>query len=145
MPVKDDPSPTNGGPGSVNTDLSKDPVQPMEDMPEPTGDVVARMNGVKCSTCSKDSRRPTYRVNIVDGKRRDDHRYSHPHRAQRPAVTFNQLLAKYEKLGRMTIRRAQHRKIADTDGAGSTCGHPMGPKDQCPVLLFCIKEGFPLP
>ena len=134
---KDNPFPTNmlqnqeGLASATKDDLVgiktvaepiKDTVQPMEVIPELANSVVVRVGDVECSAGQKNPHVWTYKpkADVADGKWRDDHKDSWPRHVPKPAVTFDQLLAKYERLGRANRCRAEQRRIADTGRTGNT-------------------------
>ena len=163
MLIEDNPFPTNmiqhkagsvstarDDPANVKTvaKVIQDTVHLVEVKPKPADNVVIKVGDVECSAGRKDSHLRTYKPkdNVVDGEWHDGHKDPQPCHIPKPAVTFGQLLAKYERLRRVDRRRAQQQRTTDTSRTGNTGGFPIGPGSQYPFWLFCMKEGlFPLP
>ena len=99
-----------------DSDNTKTVDRPTEDVVhpikvEPTlATIVVKISNMEFNASGGNSHLRTYKpkADVVDGKWRDGH--PQPRRVRKPAVTFSQLLAKYERLGRKEKRRAQENK-----------------------------------
>ena len=87
----------------------QDTVHLVEVKPKPVDSVVVKVGDVECSVGRKDSHLWTYKpkASTVNGKWHDGRENLQPRRIPKPAVTFGQLLAKYERLRRADKRQAQ--------------------------------------
>ena len=78
-----------------------DMVQPINVAP-PLASIVVKVGNLECNAGRGNTHLRTYRpkAHVADWKWHGSHEDRRPRRVQKPAVMFNQLLAKYERLRR---------------------------------------------
>ena len=102
---------------------------------KPLASIVVKVGNLECNANGGDTHLRTYRpkAHAVDGQWHSGSEDRRPRRAPKPAVTFSQLLAKYERLGRQE-RRGIHEPIANRARIQRVS------TEQCPFWLFCESQ-----